>query len=123
MNTKSKPNEASAFLSMLQNKSSGVSVADLDDALASLVRAVTLNGAAGTLVYKIKIAPDSHRGVKITDGVSVKEPSPKQGDSFFFASESGALSVNDPMQAELPFKDPVAERGAAEQQQPKDVAA
>jgi len=125
-NNISKSTEASAFLSMLQNKSSGVSVADLDEALASLVRAVTLNGAQGSLTYKIKIAPNSHRGVKISDEVSVKEPSPKQGDCFFFASESGQLSVNDPMQLQIPFKDPVAERdagAAAGENKPRDLAA
>ena len=113
MNNNKKESGASAFVSMLQNKSSGVSIVDLDEALSGLVRAVALNGAAGSLTYKIKIAPNSHRGVKVSDEIVVKEPSPKQGDSFFFASESGVLSVNDPMQMQIPFKDPVAERAAS----------
>ena len=65
---------AGNFIALLQGKTGGVSLADLDAELAELVNTVTATGRAGTLTYKIKILPNARKGVRIEDTVDVKKP-------------------------------------------------
>jgi hypothetical protein len=94
---------AGNFIAMMQAKTDGVSLPLLDRELAALVRQVQDTGLAGTLTLKIKISPNSKKGIKVEDDLSVKAPKEKLGSSFFFADASGALLRNDPNQTTLPL--------------------
>lgn len=89
---------------MLQGKTSGVSLPQLDAELAELVNEVRETGRAGTLTYKVKVSRNARAGVKIEDEVSVKLPKGEAGVSFFFVGDGGALLRNDPNQMDIPFK-------------------
>lgn len=102
-NTES-PAPAGNFIALLQGKTGGVMLHDLDEQLAHLVRTVQATRKGGTLTYKVKITPNARAGVKIDDELSVKEPKAEAGVSFFFADEHGTLLRNDPRQATLPLR-------------------
>lgn len=95
---------AGNFIAMLQNKTGGVNLAELDHELAELVRTVMANGGSGTLTYKIKIKRNAKAGISMHDNLEVKEPKPESGVSFFFAADNGALLRNDPNQNQLPLR-------------------
>jgi hypothetical protein len=94
---------AGNFVNFLQTKVDGVSLDQLDHELALLVRQVRDTGLAGTITYKIKITPNAKKGIKVEDDLAVKAPKEKQGCSFFFTDDSGALFRNDPKQTSLPL--------------------
>lgn len=98
------PAPAGNFIALLQGKTGGVMLADLDEQLAQLVRTVQTTRKSGTLTYKVKITPNARAGVKIDDELSLKEPKAEAGVSFFFADENGALLKNDPRQTTLPLR-------------------
>jgi hypothetical protein len=98
---------------MLQGKTGGVTIPQLDRELAMLVQKVQCAGRAGTLTLKIKVSPNAKRGVRIEDEVSVKEPKMETGVSFFFTDASGTLLRNDPNQSEMNFTTVADEQPAA----------
>lgn len=98
------PATAGNFIALLQGKTGGVLLPQLDAELATLVQKVRLAGRAGTLTYKIKVIPNAKMGVRIEDTVDVKEPKQETGVSFFWADASGALLKNDPNQTELALR-------------------
>ena len=98
------PGPSGHFIAMLQGKTSGVSLPELDAELAELVNEVRDTGRAGTLTYKVKVSRNARAGVKIEDEVSVKLPKGEAGVSFFFVGDGGALLRNDPNQMDIPFK-------------------
>ena len=98
------PAPAGNFIALLQGKTGGVMLHDLDEQLAALVRSVQMTRKGGTLTYKVKISPNAKAGVKIDDELSIKEPKAEAGVSFFFADEHGTLLRNDPRQATLPLR-------------------
>ena len=95
---------AGNFIALLQGKTGGVSLADLDAKLAELVNTVTATGRAGTLTYKIKILPNARKGVRVDDSVDVKKPKEELGISYFWVGQGGALLRNDPNQTELQLR-------------------
>lgn len=88
---------------MLQGKSSGVTLAQLDHELAQLVLTVQQNRRPGSLTYKIKISPNG-KGIKLEDDVAIKEPKAETGVSHLFVGEGGVLLRNDPNQLNLPLR-------------------
>ena len=102
-NTES-PAPAGNFIALLQGKTGGVSLADLDAELAELVNTVTATGRAGRLTYKIKILPNARKGVRVEDTVDVKKPKEELGISYFWVGQGGALLRNDPNQTELQLR-------------------
>ena len=95
---------AGNFIALLQGKTGGVSLADLDTELGELVATVQATGRAGTLTYKIKILPNAKKGVRIEDTVDVKRPKEELGISYFWVGQGGALLRNDPNQTELQLR-------------------
>ena len=106
------PAVAGNFLALLQGKTGGVTLLDLDYQLADLVRQVQETGRAGTLTYKVKISPNAKRGVRIDDAVDIKAPKADVGTTFFFVGRDGALLRNDPNQMEMQLKSVPAEDAA-----------
>lgn len=94
---------AGNFVAMLQGKSSGVTLAQLDHELAQLVLTVQQNRRPGSLTYKIKISPNG-KGIKLEDDVAIKEPKAETGVSHLFVGEGGVLLRNDPNQLNLPLR-------------------
>jgi hypothetical protein len=107
------------FLGMMQSKTGGVTLAELDIELAALVRATKATGKAGTLTLKIKVTPNAKAGVKIDDELTVKTPKESLGSAYFFTDENGALMRNDPNQTTLPL---VVLENEQPQDKPKQVA-
>lgn len=115
MNDKQPPETPAAagnFISMLQGKTGGVTLDDLDQQLADLVAKVQITGRSGTLTYKIKVTPNAKKGIRIDDAIDVKEPKVEVGTSFFFVGPGGALLRNDPNQMEMALRT-VLDQGAA----------
>ena len=92
------------FIAMLQYKSGGVSLPELDHELSELVKAVVAQGGTGTLTYKIKIKRNAKAGISMHDTLEVKTPKAEVGVSFFFAGDNGELLKNDPNQTLLPLR-------------------
>lgn len=92
------------FVAMLQHKSGGVSLPELDHELSELVKAVVAQGGTGTLTYKIKIKRNAKAGISMHDTLEVKTPKAEVGVSFFFAGDNGELLKNDPNQTLLPLR-------------------
>lgn len=106
------------FISLLQTKNGGVSLAELDEALATLTEAVVQTARAGTLTLKLKISPNV-KGVKIEDELTLKEPKPTRGVSFAYVGPGFALLKNDPDQMTMqlhavPSEAPQAPRAVAQ---------
>lgn len=72
------PAVAGNFIALLQGKTGGVTLAQLDAELAELVTKVQTSGRKGTLTYKITVLPNAKMGVRIEDQVDVKEPKLEQ---------------------------------------------
>jgi hypothetical protein len=89
------------FIALLQGKTGGVTLPQLDAELAELIQTVQTTGRAGTLTYKVKIIPNAKKGVRVEDTVDVKRPKEEVGVSFFFVGPGGSLLRNDPNQTEL----------------------
>lgn len=98
------PATAGNFLALMQGKTDGVTLPELDAELAKLVTAVQETGRKGTLTYKLTVLPNAKVGVRIEDAVDVKEPKAVKGVSFFWVGAGGALLRNDPRQTELPLR-------------------
>ena len=92
------------FIALLQGKTGGVTLPQLDTELAELVNTVRATGRPGTLTYKVKILPNAKKGVRIEDTVDVKRPKEEVGVSFFWVGDGGELLRNDPNQTELPLR-------------------
>ncbi len=92
------------FIALLQGKTGGVTLLQLDNELAELVNTVRATGRPGTLTYKVKVIPNARKGVKIEDTVDVKRPKEEAGVSFFWVGDGGELLRNDPNQTELPLR-------------------
>lgn len=92
------------FIALLQGKTGGVTLAQLDTDLAELVNIVQATGRPGTLTYKVKILPNAKKGVRIEDAVDLKRPREETGVSFFWVGAGGALLRNDPNQTELALR-------------------
>lgn len=99
--TTSQPATAGNFIALLQGKTGGVMLPQLDAELAELVQKVRETGRSGTLTYKLKVLPNAKMGVRIEDQVDVKQPKEVTGVSFFFVGQGGVLLRNDPNQSEL----------------------
>jgi hypothetical protein len=106
------------FIAMLQSKTGGVSIPQLDAELAALVRQVRETGRPGRLTYVIKVSRNAKAGVKVEDEVKVALPKLETGVSFYYTDENGALLRNDPNQRELTFAVVAEEKVSA----PKVVA-
>lgn len=104
------------ILGVLGEVGRGYGLQEISAELEGVLEAVRQNGGAGELVIKLKVegkAWDPHTNylteVGITHSISSKRPKRKVGASTFFVTRSGALTRNNPDQAEL-FTD--AESGA-----------
>jgi len=93
---------AGNFIAMLQGKTGGVSLHELDRELAEVVKAVRATGKPGTLTYTLKIKRNAKRGMRIVDDVKTKIPQEDIGESFFYTNEHGALLRNNPDGPDLP---------------------
>ncbi len=78
-------------------------VAELDDDLNKLTAACMTLGAAGEITIKIKIKPDGHKRIAISDTTNVKPPKAKAGTTAMFATPDGQMLAQDPDQAEFGF--------------------
>ena len=98
--------EPRPFADWLREQRNGVSHSELTDALAELIEAVAETGKAGSLTYKIKVAPagkGSHT-VTVGDSVDTNLPQHDRDTSLFFIDRGGrALTRRDPYQSELPL--------------------
>lgn len=100
--TPAAPANSGNFLATLQQKSGGVSLGELDDALSDLALAVQQTCKPGTLTLKLKLSPNG-KSIKIEDDLTIKTPKPTRGMSFAFVGAHGELLRNDPAQTTLEF--------------------
>lgn len=90
------------FVALLHAKTSGVTLDELDDKLARVVRAVIETGKSGTLTYTIKVKRNNKRGIKVIDECKTKEPEEEKGETFLYANHFGRVMRNNPEGPELP---------------------
>lgn len=86
--------------------------AEFDSQLSKVTAACMTTGGAGELTIKIKIKPDGHKRIAITDAITVKEPKTKAGSTAMFATPDGQMLPYDPDQQELPFAGRVIDFGS-----------
>lgn len=105
-------NEPNSFLATLQRHRGGALLAEASNQLAALVAAVHATGKPGSVTIKLDIRPATRgrSAVVLKDKVTPKLPSIEAEESFWFATENGALTKDDPQQSKLPFE-PVAVPG------------
>lgn len=100
MKTDTKPPAGGNFIALLQQKNGGVSLGELDEALADIVQAVLETTRPGKITLTLKISPNG-KGVKIEDELKVTEPKPTRGVSFAFVGPGFSLLKNDPDQMQM----------------------
>ena len=96
-----------AFLEALRELRSGESLADLHEALRSLVGHVRSVGKSGTLTLtlSVSLAKGSTHTLVIADELKLKEPKPDREVTFMYADDDNRLSRRDPRQPKLPAMD------------------
>lgn len=115
MKTNPKPT-SNSFLAALQRHRGGKALEDASDRLAEVVAAVMESGKPGavTLTLTVKQASRGQSAVTLTDKITAKVPVAVEPDSFWFATQDGALSKDDPRQAEMQFAPTTIEGGVQE---------
>ena len=94
----------SDFISTLKDVNKGQSPFELSAALDKIVAAVKKTGKAGTLTYKLTIAPipKTENQVGVTDEIDMKLPKEDRYTSLFFTSPDNRLTRDDPNQGKFP---------------------
>lgn len=95
------------FLKMLRELRGGLTVEDLDAALADVVASTTRTGRAGELILKLKVRPPKKSTatyLSVEDEVVTKVPKQDRADTIFFPLSDNSLSRNDPSQISLPLR-------------------
>jgi hypothetical protein len=87
-------------LNTIADLDEGNFVVHLDEALRSVVKAVSDTSQKGSLSVQIFVEPDG-RAVKIWAKYAAKMPAPPTTESRYFVTKEGDLTVNDPKQLEL----------------------
>jgi hypothetical protein len=85
----------------------GATVAELSEALESVVAAVRAAGKAGSITLTIKVAPASKKStdvLMVESQVKTKLPEPERGMTIFYATEDNHLVRSDPKQQMLPLR-------------------
>lgn len=88
----------------------GALVNELTEELARVVAGVMQFEKAGELTLKLKVKPAAQNSemVVIEDELIVKEPKADRPPTWFFATDDGGLTRENPDQPDLPFPRPVA---------------
>lgn len=78
-------------------------LADLDDAVREVTRAVVERGKPGAVTITLRIRPATTNGtnVIVSDEVKTKLPKLQTGETILFTSVEGDLSESDPRQGKL----------------------
>lgn len=91
-----------SFLAMLGELRKGMTVSELSDALAEVVKAVKDTGKKGGLTLKLEFIPSSGgETVLVTADYSTKEPLPNKSSTTFFTTDDNLLVRRDPRQQEM----------------------
>lgn len=101
------PPERRPFAAWLTEQRNGSLHAELSEALASVVEAVTELNKQGTVTLKVTVKPiedGSGAAVFVSDEVKTSPPEPARPQAMFFADSRGNLSRRDPRQVELPLR-------------------
>lgn len=93
------------FLDTIRTARSGRAANELGEALRKLVQQVEQRMGAGELIISLKLKPNGHGQVVMTDTYKVKAPTePTGGSSIWFVDSENGLRRDDPQQPNLPFK-------------------
>lgn len=114
---KTKPDtQTTSLLATLQRHRGGKVLEEASAKLAEVVAGVMASGKPGsvTITLNVKVASRGQNAVTLTDKVAGKVPTAATPDSFWFASEEGALMKDDPRQREMQFTPKTIEGGVAE---------
>ena len=104
--------EPNSFLATLQRHRGGALLAEASNHLAALVSAVHATGKPGSVTIRLDVRPATrgHSAVVLKDKIAPTLPAIEAEESFWFATEQGALMKDDPNQKNLAFA-PVAVPG------------
>ncbi len=95
------------FFQTLRDLRGGLTLEDLDAALAEVVAAVAKTGRAGEVHLKLKVRPPKKTTanyLSIEDDVVTKTPKQDRADTIFFPLSDNSLSRSDPSQISLPLR-------------------
>lgn len=106
--------QSTSLLATLQRHRGGKVLEEASAKLAEVVAGVMASGKNGsvTITLNVKVASRGQNAVTVTDKVTGKVPSATTPDSFWFATEEGALMKDDPRQKEMQFRPQTIEGGA-----------
>ncbi len=117
-----------AFPKLLTELREGETVRELSEGLTDLVQAVRQQNKQGTISLKITVQPTGKAGgiaLIITDDIQVKAPKAERSETLVFSSDSYQLSLNNPNQKDLPFRElekpPLQEARELQQSAPEEV--
>lgn len=88
----------------LMHLDSGETVEQAADKIRDVARAVLDTGNKGSVTIKLDIAPNGKRdlqAVKVTGSVTSVQPKQPKADAFFFVTDEGDLTRQNPMQPTL----------------------
>lgn len=99
--------ESNVFLAKLQRHRGGRVLSEASQRLTEVVAGVKATGKAGsiTITLTVKPAAKGNSAVMLTDKVAFKVPQIEAEQSFWFASDSGELSVDNPAQKNFGFSE------------------
>lgn len=85
----------------------GALINELTERLAEVVAAVVMFEKPGELTLKLKVKPENAEMVVIHDELVLKVPEADRTPTWFFATDDGGLTRENPDQPDLPFPRPV----------------
>jgi hypothetical protein len=98
------PAPAGNFIAMLQQKTGGVALVELEEALAALVERVQSTRKKGKLTYTLTIKPNAKNGVRLVDDIKLDRPKEEAAECYFYVGAGGALLRNDPNQLTIELR-------------------
>jgi hypothetical protein len=91
------------FIEWLEDHRGGLLDAELTDALAEVVAAVSRYGKTGSVTLTINVAQEG-RTIVVSDRVARKAPEESRMPAIYFADAEGGLHRDDPYQQRLPLE-------------------
>ncbi|TXH46079.1 MAG: hypothetical protein E6Q97_30355 [Desulfurellales bacterium] len=102
--------ESNAFLAKLQRHRGGRVLSEASQRLTEVVAGVKATGKSGSLTITITVKPAAkgNMAVMLTDKITAKIPSLEAEQSFWFATDGGELTVENPAQRQFGFSESTA---------------
>lgn len=101
------------FIKLITELEYGQAVCDFDEAVRTVIAAVSEHQKPGALTIKLKFVPQGMGDqVTVEDSYKVERPERDRMKTIMYVQRDGGLSRRDPRQPELPLAETLAEEAA-----------